>query len=49
MKIRINLPASLKYKRYRTLKQADLSPETALENLYTINKNKLNRELAIFE
>jgi len=49
MKIRINIPTFLKYRRYRTPKQAALSPETALENLYTINKNKLNRDLAVFE
>jgi len=48
MKIRLNIPTFLKYKRYRSPKQAALSPETALSNLYTINKSKLNRDSAEF-
>jgi len=45
MKIRINLPAFLKIKRRRVSKELTTGPDTALQNIYTINKHKLNQDL----
>ncbi|MDI1255839.1 MAG: hypothetical protein PSV16_07040 [Flavobacterium sp.] len=47
MKIRINLTPFLKIKRRRIATTSTIGSDTALQNIYNINKHKLNQDFRL--